>query len=194
MDYLNDLLVTDKEVGSDVSFIEEKEESLEDHFVKYEAVDDVLLNNTYLEEGLMSAMKLVMEKEAPITKEYYIKRASVAMGKTRVSNVVRNEAAKSMPEDITTIGDTYWLDVHDVRLRINSERMIDEIPMEELKDGIFTIVSLNNGITEEGAFKALIKLLGFSKLTENTKKILKDAIVYLKLDGKIIQQEECLYI
>ena len=139
-------------------------------------------------------MKLVMEKESPITKEYYIKRAAVAMGKTRVSNVVRNEASKSMPEDIITIGDTNWLDVHDVRLRINSERMIDEIPMEELKDGIFTIVSLNNGITEEGAFKALIKLLGFSKLTENTKKILKDAIVYLKLDGKIIQQEECLYI
>ncbi|MCR5232168.1 MAG: hypothetical protein K6B64_05930, partial [Acholeplasmatales bacterium] len=163
-------------------------------FLVYEEVDEALLLKSYMSKGLAYTMHLVLEKEAPITKEYYLKRAATAMGKTRVSNVVKNEVSKSMPDDITIIGNTYWLNPFEAKLRINSKRMLDEIPIEELKDGLYTIVLKNNGITEEGAFRALIKILGFSKLTDNAKKILKDAIVYLKLDGKIIQKEECLYI
>jgi hypothetical protein len=72
--------------------------------------------------------------------------------------------------------------------------MLNEIPMEELKEGLYTIVSYSEGITVEGAFKAILKLLGFSRLTDNTKKLLMDAVVYLKLEGRIIQRGECLYI
>lgn len=194
IDFINNNSVEDIQEDNSVTFIEEFKDSLENHFSDYEAVDDTLLYNTYLENGLASAMELVLKKEAPLTKDYYLKRCATAMGKTKVSNVVKNEAMKSMPDKLLAIGNTYWLNEYEVHLRKNSNRLLDEIPLEELKDGIYTIVSLNNGITEEGAFKALIKLLGFSKLTENAKKILRDSVIYLKLDGKIIQKGDCLYI
>ena len=194
LDFINNNTQEDISPEDSVSYIEEYKDCLENHFEDYQAVDDTVLNNAYLDNGLAYAMELVLEKEAPLTKDYYLKRCATAMGKTKVSNVVKNEAMKSMPDKLLAIGNTYWLDQYEVHLRIHSNRLLDEIPLEELKDGIHTIVSLNNGITEEGAFRALIKLLGFSKLTENAKKILRDSIVYLKLDGKIIQKGDCLYI
>ena len=179
----------------DLTFIVESDDSLESQFKNYVSMPNDVLVKNYLDKGLEYAMTEFLKVEEPVNKEYYLRKCAIAMGKTRVTNVVKNEALKAMPINIIEIGNTYWLNPKETQeLRINSERMMNEIPLEELKEGLYKIVSYSEGITVEGAFKSIIKLLGFSRLTDNTKKLLMDAIVFLKLEGRIIQRGECLYI
>ena len=195
LDFLrNEIEAIDKKEDTE-SFIVEEKDTLASHFIDYKAMPNETLMKNYMNKGLEYAMLEFLKVEEPVNKEYYLKKCAIAMGKTKVTNVVKNEAAKSIPQNAQLIGNTYWLNPKDTfNLRINSLRMINEIPLEELKEGIYTIVSYSEGITVEGAFKALLKLLGFSRLTDNTKKLLMDAVVFLKLEGRIIQRGECLYI
>ena len=39
----------------------------------------------------------------------------------------------------------------------------------------------------------IVKLLGYSRVTDTTKKVLENALVFLKLDGKIVQRGDCLF-
>ena len=161
----------------------------------YDALSNEILMKHYMNKGLEYAMNELLKKEEPINKEYFLRKCATAMGKTRITNVVKNEATKAIPQNATVVGNTIWLNPKDtMELRIHSDRMLNEIPIEELKEGIYRIVSYSEGITVEGAFKAMLKLLGFSRLTDNTKKLLMDAVVFLKLEGRIIQRGECLYI
>ena len=98
-----------------------------------------------------------------------------------------------MKEDICKNGQFYYIDRPSSKLRINSDRELGEIPLEEIEDGIYTIISENNGITIEGCFKMIVKLLGYSRVTDTTKKVLENALVFLKLDGKIVQRGDCLF-
>ena len=195
LDFLrNEIEAIDKKEDTE-SFIVEEKDTLASHFIDYKAMPNETLMKNYMNKGLEYAMLEFLKVEEPVNKDYYLKKCAIAMGKTKVTNVVKNEAAKSIPQNAQLIGNTYWLNPKDTfNLRINSLRMINEIPLEELKEGIYTIVSYSEGITVEGAFKALLKLLGFSRLTDNTKKLLMDAVVFLKLEGRIIQRGECLYI
>ncbi len=195
LDYLRNEAIEEKKEEVIESFISESSDTLESHFESYKETPNEVLMRNYMNKGLEYAMTDLLKKEEPINKEYYLRKCAMALGKTRITNVVKNEALKAMPKDAITIGNTIWLNVKDhPKLRINSSRMLNEIPIEELMEGLYEIVSYSQGITIDGAFKALLKLLGFSRLTDNTKKILNDAIVFLKLDGRIIQKGECLYI
>ncbi|MBQ4357363.1 MAG: hypothetical protein II788_05165, partial [Acholeplasmatales bacterium] len=195
LDYLRNEAEEEKKEEVIESFISESSDTLESHFESYKETPNEVLMRNYMNKGLEYAMTDLLKKEEPINKEYYLRKCAMALGKTRITNVVKNEAIKAMPKDAITIGNTIWLNVKDnPKLRINSSRMLNEIPIEELMEGLYEIVSYSQGITIDGAFKALLKLLGFSRLTDNTKKILNDAIVFLKLDGRIIQKGECLYI
>ena len=101
----------------------------------------------------------------------------------------------SLPTDVCSNNDFYYINPsYSNELRINSDLEIEYIPIEELKDGIYKIVMKSNGITVNGCYKTLIQLLGFSRVTENSKKRLDDALVYLKLDGEITQRGDCLFI
>ena len=101
---------------------------------------------------------------------------------------------QALNSDIINNNGFLSIDNSKVTLRINSLRLIEEISVDELKDGIYKIVSFNNGINIDGCYKALIKLLGYTRITDNTKEILDDALVYLKLEGKITQRNDCLFI
>jgi superfamily I DNA and/or RNA helicase len=196
LDFLRNNVEEEHEEESSVeSFIVESKDTLESHFKEYEAMPNEILMKNYMNKGLVYALLELLKKEEPIHNDYFLRKCAVAMGKTRITNVVKNEASKAVPESVTIVGNTIWLNPRDtIDLRIHSDRMLNEIPMEELKEGLYTIVSYSEGLTVEGAFKAILKLLGFSRLTDNTKKLLMDAVDYLKLEGRIIQRGECLYI
>ena len=42
-------------------------------------------------------------------------------------------------------------------------------------------------------YKKVIELLGYNRVSDNSIKILEDALVFLKLDGKIVEKDECLF-
>ena len=72
--------------------------------------------------------------------------------------------------------------------------MIEQIHTKELEDAIYKVVKKSNGITKEGCFKAVVKLLGYNRMSENAVKCLEDSLIYLKLNGKIVEKQDCLYV
>ncbi len=175
-----------------VSFLEETEVEMTDSFMKYdfysiEECKDILNHN-----NIDYLVYKIVEREQPIVKDYLYKKIAYTLDKTKVSNVVKN-MVNPLIKDFYCSNNVLFISKKDSSLRISSDRGIDEIPLCELEDGLYQIIKANSGITIIGAYKTLIKLLDFKRLTENTKKILDDAIVMLKLDGKIVERENKLF-
>ena len=174
------------------SYLEEAEENFTNRFNKYNEISilegkDILNNNS-----LDYLIYKIVEREEPITKEYLYRKIAYILDKTRVSNVIRN-MVNPLLKDIYCENNILFLTKKESELRVSSDRGIEEIPLSELKDGIYKIIKENQGITITGCYKSLLNILEFKRLTENTKKILDDAIVMLKLDGKIIERDSKLY-
>ena len=77
--------------------------------------------------------------------------------------------------------------------RIHADRTIEQVPRVELEDALSKIVDKNNGITKAGCFKTVSQLLGYDRMSENAVSYLEDALVFLKLSGKIAEKDGCLY-
>lgn len=174
------------------SYLEETDIDMADSFEKYdfysiEECKDILNNN-----NMDYLVYKIIEREQPIVKDYLYRKIAYTLDKSRVSNVVRNMVNPSLREFCCS-DNVLFISKSDSPLRISSDRGIDEIPLCEIKDGLYQIIKANSGITVVGVYKTLIKILDFKRLTENTKKILDDAIVMLKLDGKIVERENKLF-
>ena len=78
-------------------------------------------------------------------------------------------------------------------LRIGSDRQLEHVYISELEDAIYKVVKKSNGITKIGCFKKVVELLGYNRISDNSIKLLEDALVFLKLDGKIVERDECLF-
>jgi len=163
-------------------------------FKSYEEIDMDLAKDYLDKYGLDYAIREIIKIEQPIHEEYLYKRAAKLLG-TRVTNVLKTSVIKSLTRDINKNGSFYYVDYnYDQTLRLNSDRTIEQISRDELQNGIYSIVKKNNGITKDGCYRALISILGISRLTENTKKLLDDVVVFLKLDGLITERGESLFI
>lgn len=179
---------------SDISYLDQSDDnSLESKMVNYEMIDinegKEILNNS----GIRELISRIVYIEQPIHENRLFKRVAQVLGAPRITNVIKNQVKANLNEDICKNGQFYYIDKQSSKLRINSDREFDEIPLEEIEDGIYTIISENNGITIEGCFKMVVKLLGYSRVTDTTKKVLENALVFLKLDGKIVQRGDCLF-
>lgn len=167
---------------------------LMEQFREYEELSVEAGKKLLQERDLAYVIHELIRIEQPVHEEYLYKKLAV-IADSRLTNVFKNMVRQAMDSDIMKSGRFYYLHYPEkISLRISSERTIEQIDIEELKDGIYKIVRLNNGITVEGCYKALIQLLGFSRVTEGTRKILDDALVYLKLDGGLTQRGECLFV
>ena len=99
-------------------------------------------------------------------------------------------------EELDLINDNNFLSVNYVNqlgLRMGSDRLLEHVHIAELQDAIYKVVKKSNGITKIGCFKKVIELLGYNRVSDNSIKILEDALVFLKLDGKIVEKDECLF-
>ncbi len=117
-------------------------------------------------------------------------------GRTKVTALVRDYFEKDLAE-LEVYKDKDFLSLHPIvslPLRISKDRSIEHIHPLELMDAIYQIVKKSNGITKDGCFKHIVGLLGYSRMSERAIEILEEALVFLKLDGKIIEKQDCLYI
>ncbi len=184
--------ISNNNIVSHESYLEESEEDFSNRFNKYNEISILEGKDILNSNSLDYLIYKIVEREEPITKDYLYRKIAYILDKTRVSNVIKN-MVNPLLKDIYCENNILFLTKKESNLRISSDRGIDEIPLSELMDGIYKIIKENQGITITGCYKILLNILEFKRLTENTKKILDDAVVMLKLDGKIIERDSKLY-
>ena len=110
-----------------------------------------------------------------------------------MTSYVKNLTNKALPSDVTKNRGFYWQAYNEYPpFRISSDRTIDNICLEELASGIYTIVGYAVSIPINECYKKLIEFLGYSRVTETTRKRLDDALMLLKIDGKIIVNNDLI--
>ena len=101
----------------------------------------------------------------------------------------------NMPKRVLKLGEFFYNKrISGITMRLESNREAYQIPPEEYANGLLVIVGKNNGITVDGAYRTLVKLLGFDKVLSNTRAILDDVLNDLIRDSKIINKNNNLYI
>ena len=79
--------------------------------------------------------------------------------------------------------------VTNVKLRLNPDRPFKYIYFDELIDGLYSIISKNNGITADGAFKSLTNIMGYPKLLAPMRQRLEEVLKHLVLDKEVTINE-----
>ena len=181
----------------EISFIrrEDNDDIIDTSFAVYDYLDRNIAKKSFQAGGMQQLLKELIRVETPIHKEYLVKRVQELLGYEKITNDLRQSINDSLPERLLKIGDFYFnFKVSDIRLRLESNRDIQYIHTDELADGIYNVVVKNNGVSESGAFKTVVNMLGADKVTAQSKKLLTEALEHLILDHKIKKQKDNLFI
>ena len=184
-------------VSGDVSFlkVEGNDDAIDFDFTTYDYLDTNVGKKAYDSEGMERLLAEIIKVESPIHRDYIEKRVAKILGYEKVDKKLKAEIEEAMPKRVLKLGDFLFnFRVSDIKLRLESDREIPEIYTDELADGIHTIVERNNGISIAGCYKTLVNMLGYDKVTAQSKKELDKALEHLKLDRKIEERKECLYL
>lgn len=200
-DFVTKALLLDQDSSNEVQketidLLVENEDELSDEFPSYPLVSEENIKKLYQTKKTYQIIDYIVSKEEPIHIDYLLKRICFMYGRTKVTNIVKELFEKDL-EKLNLIQKDSFLMKHyngSLELRIGGDRMIEQVHPEELKDAIYKIVKRSNGITKEGCFRSVVKLLGYNRMSENAVNYLEDALVLLKLDGKIVEKQECLYV
>ena len=182
-------------VVEDNGFLIENIDDFDDSFDKYDMVSDDKIKELYQKKSTAHVIKYIVSKEEPIHVEYLLKRICFMYGRTKVTNVVKNLFQADL-EQLELINEKGFLSTKptiSIGLRIGSDRQLEYVYITELEDAIYKIVKKSNGITKLGCFKKVVELLGYNRISDNSIKLLEDALVFLKLDGKVIERDDCLF-
>ena len=178
------------------SYLDVTEDNFDDSFVKYDMVSLEEIKKLYNTKTIPQIIKYIVKKEEPIHVDYLLKRICFMYGRTKVTNIVRelfNEDLEKL--DLINEKNFFMISkIENMSLRIDSDRTIEQIHISELQDAIYKIVKKSNGITKDGCFKHVVKLLGYNRMSENAINYLDEALVFLKLDGKIVEKDGSLYV
>lgn len=180
----------------EIDFLVEDEADIDDIFEEYQMVSEEEIRKLYQTKSTAKIIYEIVRKEEPISIEFLLKRICFMYGRTKVTNVVRNLFERDL-ESLELINESGFLMTKHITskgLRIHSNRMIEQVPRVELEDAIYRVVQQSNGITKVGCFKMVVKLLGYDRMSDNATEILENALVFVKLDGKLIEKSECLYL
>ena len=199
LNFVNDVMnleVSNEKQENKMDFLVENQLELEDSFIEYPLVDSLEVQKLYNELTIPGLIEYIVRKEEPICIEFLLKRICFVYGRTKVTNVVR----KLFEEDLDTLdliekdGFLSTKAYTNLPFRINSNRLIEYVPSLELQDAIYTIVKKSNGIEKDGCFKIVAKLLGYSRMSEHAYEYLENALVFLMLEGKVVEKENRLYV
>ncbi|MDE5856039.1 MAG: hypothetical protein K2H06_03230, partial [Anaeroplasmataceae bacterium] len=178
------------------NFLVEIEDTFDDSFEPYPLVSRDEIEELYNQKPIFEVINYIILKEEPIHIDYLLKRICFMYGRTKVTALVRELFERDI-EYLELHRDNDFLSIHPITsmgLRIPSDRDIEFIHKEELKDAIYKIVKKSNGITKDGCFKKVIGLLGYNRMSDRAIEILEQALVFLKLEGKLVEKQGCLYM
>ena len=174
--------------------VDGNDDSIDFDFATYQKLD---FNKAHklLDTDKEALISEIITVESPIHKKYLLKRVAEIMGKDKPDKEVEELVNKYLPSRVLKLGDFYLnFKISNIKLRLESDRDFPEIYIDELADGIYTIVDRNNGISEAGCFKTLANMLGYDRVTAQSKTQLSDALDHLILDRKIEKRGDNLFI
>ena len=150
--------------------------------------------------SLQSAVREILETEAPLSEELLLKRIVWFFSKEKVTKVVLNDYNHKMYrcENMGIIrknGFLYLQGMDKVKLRIPGDRReIKHISIEELADGLYTLIEQNVTATKDGLYKTLTNLLGFSRTGDAIYVRYEEALALLKRQNIIKEEDGILSI
>ena len=170
---------------------EESVATLHFEFPKYEMVDvsDVKFTTN---QNRINTIAKILEKEAPISEEWILKRVCHLYGREKVTLVVKEEFYKDV-NSLKTIkveeinGFLYLAGKEIPKLRVpnknDTPRDVKYICTEELTSGLYELLKNNVTVDKEGLFKTFAGLLGFSRIGDYMHTRFEFALIMLS--GKI---------
>ena len=178
--------------SSEYLIIDNSHKDINSIFLDYIELDSGLGLKAYQKDGMAKLIDAIIEIESPIHEDYLYKRIATILN-LKVTNVLKNQINHNIGIDVIKKGKFYYNN-KEVKFRINAKRDIELIASEELMAGIYEIVKKSNGISKEGCYKELLKLIGYNRLSQTAVHLLDNAVIFLSLDGKLIEKNGCLYL
>lgn len=138
--------------------------------------------------GRLGKILEILNKEAPVSEEWLLKRICCLYGREKVTSYVEEEFAKDMIHSadhgfIRKKGFIYVKDSHRFILRIPSEtfrRDFKYICNEELAAGMLFLIKKNVSVEKEGLFQTMAKTLGYKRLTEDMEERFTEALSLIR--------------
>lgn len=161
-------------------------------FPKYEIANVYTLCQQYA--NFQDFVRKVLEVEAPLSEEWFLKRIAGLFGREKVTSVVQREyEARMVACDRNGIirreGFLYLQGMNNYQLRVpqddESRRDIGCIAKEELAAGLLEVIRYNISIEKDSLFRFVVQKLGFQRTTE--------AMIH-KLDAALDLLDSCVTV
>ena len=181
----------------DISYLRRdgNEDVIDMSYAIYDFLDRTRGKRAYQHGGMPALVKEIIRVETPIHKDFLFKRCADILGVEKINQDFKDQVLNALPERLLKIDDFYFnFKVSDIKLRLESGRDVSQIYVDELADGLYNVVIKNNGISEAGSFKTIVNMLGFDKVTAQSKKILLEALEHLILDHKVVETDGNIYL
>lgn len=151
----------------------------------------------------MEVIKQIAENEAPISEEWLLKRIVPIFGKTKVTNVVRNDYEALMNNAVSNglirrNGFIYIAGNNKYEFRVpldnSQKRDIKYISPEELAVGMLVFIRQNVTVNRYGLYQAIAKELGFARIGDSIYEHFDNALTLISgivdIDGENISLKE----
>ena len=132
-------------------------------------------------------LRLVLEKEAPLSEELFLKRTIRDFDRAKITDVVWEKfnrlTSRCQSEGIVRKNGFMYIKNRPVELRLPNADFVREvkyIALEELADGMYKIICKNITVDRMGLYRMLAKLLGFNKLGEAMIRRFDEALALIK--------------
>lgn len=181
---------TRKEEPQPVAIFEEKAEEDVFEFPVYQTADILQLASQYLPQDYQGLVRAVLDVEAPLSEDLFLKRMLWYYNREKVTSVVRRIHGNMMfgcqgRGIVRKNGFLYLKEGPEIRFRRQGEieRDIKQIAPEELADGLWEILKQNVTAEKSGLYRSLIQQCGISRLTKGVTETLDQALKLL--DDKV---------
>ena len=177
------------------SFVAEvKESSFE--FPKYRQLDAMLIVQKK-RNSLQAAVREILEIEAPLSEDLLLRRIVYLFNREKVTKAVRDEYNSEMRRCeamgiVRRNGFLYLKGSGKPKFRVPGDRReIEYISIEELAEGLHTLIEQNVTSTRDGLYKTMMNLLGFNRMGAAIEARFEEALTLLKKKN-IVKEEEGL--
>ena len=187
-----------QETPKTVISFEEKAEIEHFEFPEYQEVDVSLIESRY-DYDVSKIVRAILEVEAPVSKEWLLKRLVHLYGREKVTSVVTQEFEADMQNCkrrgiIRKNGFFYLKGKAIPMLRVPKSdsiaREIKYIALEELALGLKEILRQNVSVEKMGLFRSVVQQLGFSRMGDAILARLESALSLIEdeieVDGDIL--------
>ena len=178
---------TRQEEPQPVAVFEEKAEEDVFEFPVYQTVDIQTLASQYLPQDYQGFVRAVLDVEAPLSEDLFLKRMLWYYHREKVTSVVRRIHGNMMfgcqgHGIVRKNGFLYLKEGPEIMFRRQGEieRDIKQIAPEELADGLWEILKQNVTAEKSGLYRSLIQQCGIGRLTKGVMETLDQALKLLE--------------